>query len=166
MIEQIRDNPQSRRILMSAWNPADLRYMALPPCHVLYHVRVIGGKLKAFLYQRSCDVFLGVPFNIASYATLTHMIAHVTGLEAAEFVHQLGDVHLYENHVEQAQTQVDRMLTDAFPTLEITKDTDDIEQIDYDGNSCSGNSPEDKVYGDFTVSGYRSYPTIKAEVAV
>ncbi|MSP17520.1 MAG: thymidylate synthase [Myxococcales bacterium] len=108
VIAEIRDNPGSRRLMVSAWNPADVPRMKLPPCHALFQFYVDDGRLSCQLYQRSADVFLGVPFNIASYALLTHMVAHVTGLAVGEFVHTLGDLHLYENHVEQADTQLAR----------------------------------------------------------
>ena len=106
MIDEIRGDPDSRRLVVSAWNVADLPDMALPPCHVLFQFYVAGGKLSCQLYQRSADVFLGVPFNIASYALLTMMVAQVTELEPGEFIHTLGDAHLYDNHLEQAQTQL------------------------------------------------------------
>ena len=108
VVREIRENPQSRRLIVSAWNPADVDRMALPPCHCLFQFFVADGRLSCQLYQRSGDLFLGVPFNIASYALLTHMVAQVTGLEPGEFVHTLGDAHLYANHFEQAREQVRR----------------------------------------------------------
>ncbi|MFT6396536.1 MAG: thymidylate synthase [Bradymonadia bacterium] len=108
VVYSIRDNPDSRRHIVSAWNPADVDRMALPPCHALFQFYVADGRLSCQLYQRSADIFLGVPFNIASYALLTHMVAQVTGLKVGDFVHTFGDVHLYSNHVEQAQTQLER----------------------------------------------------------
>ena len=108
LISQIRDNPESRRLMLSAWNPADLPDMALPPCHCLFQFFVADGRLSCQLYQRSADIFLGVPFNIASYALLTHMIAAVCGLKPGEFVHTLGDAHLYANHFDQAREQLTR----------------------------------------------------------
>lgn len=149
-VELIRRDPDSRRIVVSAWNPADLPRMALAPCHCLFQFYVAGGRLSCQLYQRSADVFLGVPFNIASYALLTMMIARVTGLELGEFVHAFGDVHLYSNHVEQARTQLAREPRSA-PTMHI------------------GRSPEsvfDFHYEDFELRGYDPHPRIKAPVAV
>src|SRR5690606_32209687 len=108
VVQSIRDNPDSRRHIVSAWNVADIEDMALPPCHTLFQFYVADGKLSCQLYQRSADVFLGVPFNIASYALLTHMVAQVTGLEVGDVVHTFGDAHLYTNHVEQARTQLER----------------------------------------------------------
>ena len=107
-VERIRKNPDSRRLLVTAWNPADVDKMALPPCHCLFQFYVANGKLSCQLYQRSADIFLGVPFNIASYALLTHMMAHVTGLKVGEFVHTLGDAHIYLNHLEQIEEQLSR----------------------------------------------------------
>ena len=108
VIEQIRKNPDSRRLIVSAWNPAQVDAMKLPPCHTLFQFQVMGGQLHCQLYQRSADIFLGVPFNIASYALLTHMVAHVTDLSVGEFVHTFGDLHLYDNHVEPAKKQLSR----------------------------------------------------------
>ena len=110
MVEQIKKNPDSRRLIVSAWNPALVDEMALPPCHALFQFYVANGKLSCQLYQRSADIFLGVPFNIASYALLTMMMAQVCGLEAGEFIHTFGDAHLYSNHIEQAQLQLSRDL--------------------------------------------------------
>ena len=148
--EQIRTNPASRRHIVSAWNPADVDDMALPPCHCLFQFFVAEGKLSCQLYQRSADVFLGVPFNIASYALLTLMMAQVTGLEPGEFVHTFGDVHLYLNHVDQAREQLSREPY-PFPTMTLAAKTDlfDFEYPD-----------------DFKLEGYAAWPHIKAEVAV
>ncbi len=146
----IRRDPDSRRIVVSAWNPADLPRMALAPCHCLFQFYVADGRLSCQLYQRSADVFLGVPFNIASYALLTMMIAQVTGLGLGDFVHTFGDVHLYSNHVEQARTQLAREPR-PLPTMHI------------------GRSPEsvfDFRYEDFELRGYEPHPRIKAPVAV
>ena len=149
VVEAIRTNPSSRRHIVSAWNPADVDDMALPPCHCLFQFFVANGKLSCQLYQRSADVFLGVPFNIASYALLTLMMAKVTGYEPGEFVHSFGDVHLYLNHVEQAKEQLSRAPL-PFPTMHIADKTD--------------------LFGfaweDFRLEGYQAHPHIKAEVAV
>ncbi|CAN5171607.1 thymidylate synthase [soil metagenome] len=145
----IKANPSSRRHIVSAWNPADVDDMALPPCHCLFQFFVAEGKLSCQLYQRSADVFLGVPFNIASYALLTLMMAQVTGLEPGEFVHTFGDVHLYLNHVDQAKEQLSRAPY-PFPTMRIAPKTD-LFGFDYE---------------DFKLEGYQAHPHIKAEVAV
>ena len=150
VIDQIRNNPDSRRIIVSAWNVAELEKMALPPCHVLFQFYVANGRLSCQLYQRSADIFLGVPFNIASYALLTHMIAHVTGLEPGEFIHTLGDAHLYLNHLEQARTQLAREPR-PLPRLRIRRQVQDI---------------DDYRYEDFEITGYDPHPHIKAPVAV
>lgn len=150
VIESIKHNPDSRRHIVSAWNPEDVPHMALPPCHTLFQFYVADGKLSCQLYQRSADVFLGVPFNIASYALLTHVIAHETGLEVGEFVHTFGDVHIYSNHVEQVQLQLSREVKPA-PTLQIRSSKTSI--FDYD-------------ISDFTLLGYDPHPAIKAPVAV
>lgn len=150
VIDQIRSNPDSRRMLVSAWNVADLPEMALMPCHALFQFYVADGKLSCQLYQRSADVFLGVPFNIASYALLTMMIAQVCGLQAGEFIHTFGDVHLYSNHVEQARIQLSRTPYPS-PAMRINPDR---KQID------------DFVFEDFELLNYQSHPHIKAEVAV
>ncbi len=149
-VRMIRETPASRRILVSAWNVADLPRMALPPCHVLFQFYVAKGRLSCQLYQRSADVFLGVPFNIASYSLLTHMIAHVTGLQAGEFIHTLGDAHLYRNHLEQARLQLERepMLP---PALVFARDLNDLAEFRYD---------------DIRIEGYRAHPPIKAAVSV
>lgn len=149
VVEAIRKNPNSRRHIVSAWNPADVEDMALPPCHCLFQFFVADGKLSCQLYQRSADVFLGVPFNIASYALLTMMVAKVTGLQPGEFVHTFGDAHLYLNHLDQAKTQLAREPY-AFPTMTLA-DKDDLFAFEL---------------GDFQVEGYQAHPTIKAPIAV
>ncbi len=146
----IRTNPHSRRHIVSAWNPADVDDMALPPCHCLFQFHVGEGRLNCQLYQRSADVFLGVPFNIASYALLTMMMAQVTGLKPGHFVHTLGDAHLYLNHLDQARLQLTRTPR-ALPTMQLNPDRTDI---------------FDWVYEDFSLLGYEPYPHIKAPVAV
>jgi len=146
---QIRANPNSRRHIVSAWNPADVEDMALPPCHCLFQFFVAEGRLSCQLYQRSADVFLGVPFNIASYALLTLMMAQVTGLEPGEFVHTLGDAHLYLNHIDQARTQLARTPF-APPTMTLAPKSD-LFGFDYE---------------DFTLTGYKAHPGIKAPIAV
>ncbi|ETR79196.1 thymidylate synthase [Afipia sp. P52-10] len=150
VVAAIKTNPNSRRLIVSAWNPADVEQMALPPCHCLFQFYVANGKLSCQLYQRSADVFLGVPFNIASYALLTMMIAQVTGLKAGEFIHTLGDAHLYANHLEQAHLQLSRAPR-ALPTMAINPAVKDIFGFRYE---------------DFTLAGYDPHPHIKAEVAV
>lgn len=150
VIEQIRNNPDSRRLIVNAWNVGEIEDMALPPCHFAFQFYVANGKLSCQLYQRSGDVFLGVPFNIASYALLTHMIAHVTGLEVGEFVHTIGDAHIYTNHIAKVKTQLEREAR-ALPTLTITKDTDDIDAITAD---------------DIILSNYDPHPKIQAKVAI
>jgi thymidylate synthase len=150
VIEMIRRNPDSRRLIVSAWNPADVDKMALPPCHCLFQFYVAGGKLSCQLYQRSADVFLGVPFNIASYALLTMMVAQVTGLRPGDFVHSLGDAHLYSNHLEQARLQLTRP-TRPLPVMKINPAVKDIFAFRYQ---------------DFVLEGYDPHPHIKAEVAV
>ena len=149
LIEGLKTNPSSRRHIVSAWNPADVDDMALPPCHCLFQFFVADGKLSCQLYQRSADVFLGVPFNIASYALLTMMMARVVGLEPGEFVHTFGDAHLYLNHIEQAKTQLAREPL-PFPTLKIA-DKRDLFAFEYE---------------DFALEGYAPHPHIKAPVAV
>ncbi|HEY0788403.1 MAG TPA: thymidylate synthase [Thermoanaerobaculia bacterium] len=148
--EQIRTNPDSRRHVVSAWNVADLDRMALQPCHALFQFHVANGKLSCQLYQRSADVFLGVPFNIASYALLTHMVAQVTGLVPGDFVHTFGDVHLYLNHIEQAKEQLTRDPR-PLPTLKMNRDVTSIFDFRYE---------------DFTIEGYDPHPAIKAPIAV
>lgn len=150
LIEGLRSNPDSRRHIVSAWNVADLEQMALPPCHCLFQFWVADGGLSCQLYQRSADVFLGVPFNIASYAMLTMMVAQVCGLEAREFVHTFGDVHLYLNHIEQAKTQLARQPR-PLPTLHINRDVQSIFDFRFE---------------DFRLDGYDPYPGIKAPIAV
>jgi thymidylate synthase len=150
LVERIRADPDSRRLIVTAWNPADVDRMALPPCHCLFQFYIAEGRLSCQLYQRSADVFLGVPFNIASYALLTHMIAHVTGLRPGDFVHTLGDAHLYLNHLDQADEQLKRTPL-ALPRLVIRRDVAALEDFRYE---------------DFEVAGYQAHPHIKAPVAV
>jgi len=150
VVEQIKRNPDSRRLIVTAWNPADVDKQALPPCHCLFQFYVAEGKLSCQLYQRSGDIFLGVPFNIASYALLTMMMAQVTGLAPGVFVHTLGDAHLYANHLEQARIQLARTPRQ-LPTMRINPDVHSI---------------FDFVYDDFALEGYDPHPHIKAEVAV
>ena len=150
VVRQIRQNPDSRRLIVSAWNPAEVDDMALPPCHALFQFYVANGKLSCQLYQRSADIFLGVPFNIASYALLTMMMAQVCGLQAGEFVHTLGDAHLYQNHLEQARLQLTREPR-KLPTMRINPAVRDIFAFKFD---------------DFTLSDYDPHPHIKAEVSV
>jgi thymidylate synthase len=149
VVRAIRESPDSRRHIVTAWNPADIDKMALPPCHCLFQFHVAGGRLSCQLYQRSADLFLGVPFNIASYALLTAMVAKVTGLEPGEFIHTLGDAHLYLNHLDQAALQIGREPY-AFPTLRLAE-RDDLFAFE----------PED-----ITLEGYRAHPAIKAPIAV
>jgi thymidylate synthase len=146
----IQRNPDSRRLIVSAWNPADVDKMALPPCHCLFQFYVANGKLSCQLYQRSADVFLGVPFNIASYALLTMMVAQVAGLNPGDFVHSLGDAHLYSNHLEQARLQLARPKR-PLPTMTINPEVKDIFAFRYE---------------DFKLENYNPHPHIKAEVAV
>jgi thymidylate synthase len=150
LIEQIKRNPDSRRLMVSAWNPADVDQMALPPCHTMFQFYVSNGELSCQLYQRSADVFLGVPFNIASYALLTMMVAQVCGLKAKAFVHTFGDAHIYSNHVEQAKLQLSRDPR-PLPQMRINP---------------AVNSIFDFQYEDFTLENYDPHPHIKAEVAV
>ncbi len=149
-VETLKTNPDSRRIIVSAWNPADIPDMALAPCHCLFQFYVADGKLSCQLYQRSADIFLGVPFNIASYALLTVMMAQVTGLEPGEFVHTFGDAHLYLNHLEQANLQLQRSPR-ALPRLAINPDVHSIFDFKFE---------------DFALTGYDPHPHIKAPVAV
>lgn len=149
-IRQIKETPDSRRILVNAWNVGQLDEMKLPPCHILYQFYVANGKLSLQLYQRSADIFLGVPFNIASYALLLMMVAQVTGLEPGTFVHTLGDAHLYLNHIEQAELQLTREPR-PLPKMELNPHRTKI---------------EDFIYEDFTLSGYDPHPHIKGEVSV
>jgi thymidylate synthase len=150
LIDEIRRNPDSRRLVISAWNVADLDKMALQPCHTMFQFHVAGGKLSCQLYQRSGDIFLGVPFNIASYALLTHMVAQVCGLEAGDFVHTLGDAHLYLNHFDQAREQLTRT-PHALPTLRLNPDVTSIFDFRYE---------------DVSIEGYTADKAIKAPVAV
>lgn len=150
VLDQIRDDPQSRRMIVSAWNVADLEAMVLPPCHLLFQFYVAEGRLSCQLYQRSADVFLGVPFNIASYALLVHMLAHVAQLEVGELIHTLGDAHLYRNHLEQARTQLARHPRPR-PRLEIRRRVHDLSEF---------------VFDDFQLVDYDPHPHIKAPVAV
>ena len=150
VVEGIRSNPDSRRLIVSAWNPAEVDRMALPPCHCLFQFCVAEGKLSCQLYQRSADIFLGVPFNIASYALLTMMIAQVTGLKPGDFIHTLGDTHLYLNHMDQARLQLGRDPR-PLPRMAINPEVGSI---------------FDFVYDDFVLEGYDPHPHIKAEVAV
>ena len=149
-VDMITSDPDSRRIIVSAWNVADIERMALPPCHALFQFYVADGKLSCQLYQRSADVFLGVPFNIASYALLTLMMAHVTGLEPGEFVHTLGDAHLYSNHIEQAREQLKRQPYPR-PVMQLNDAVKDIFSFSYE---------------DFELSGYRAHSHIAAPIAV
>jgi thymidylate synthase len=150
LIDQIKNNPDSRRLLVVAFNPGVVDQMALPPCHAFFQFYVADGKLSCQLYQRSADIFLGVPFNIASYALLTMMIAQVTGLEPGEFVHTFGDAHLYSNHIEQAKEQLAR---EPFPLPEMRINPDITNIFDF-------------TYEDFELVGYEAHPHIKAPVAV
>jgi thymidylate synthase len=150
LLHEIRNNPDSRRLIVSAWNPADLDRMALAPCHCLFQFYVADGRLSCQLYQRSADVFLGVPFNIASYALLTHMIAQVTNLQPGDFVHTLGDAHLYRNHLEQARLQLSREAR-TLPTLRLNPGVRSL--FDFRGD-------------DVAIENYDPHPHIKAPVAV
>ncbi len=150
VLDEIRTNPNSRRLIVSAWNPADVNEMALPPCHCLFQFNVMDGKLNCQLYQRSADIFLGVPFNIASYALLTLMMARATGLKPGEFVHTFGDAHLYLNHVEQAKLQLSREPL-PLPTMVMNPDKTDLFGWEFE---------------DFKVENYQAHAHIKAPVAV
>jgi thymidylate synthase len=150
VVTQIRRNPDSRRLIVTAWNPADIGKMALPPCHCLFQFYVAEGRLSCQLYQRSADVFLGVPFNIGSYALLTMAVAQVTGLKPGEFIHTLGDAHLYLNHLEQARLQLSRAPR-RLPRMLINPAATDLFALRFE---------------DFTLEGYEPHPHIKAEVAV
>ena len=150
LVHQIRTNPNSRRLIVSAWNPAEVDHMALPPCHCLFQFYVADGRLSCQLYQRSADIFLGVPFNIASYALLTLMIAQVTGLKPGEFVHTLGDAHLYHNHFDQARQQLGRT-PHRLPVMELNPAVTDLFAFTYE---------------DFRLVGYEAAPSIKAPIAV
>ena len=150
LIEMIKTNPDSRRLMLSAWNPADVPNMALPPCHCLFQFHVANGKLSCQLYQRSADIFLGVPFNIASYALLTHMIAHVCQLEVGDFVHSLGDAHIYHNHFDQVKEQLQRT-PGALPQLVFHNPPDKLEDFRFEM---------------IEIINYEAAPTIKAPIAV
>lgn len=150
LIHDIEHNPNSRRLIVSAWNPGEIDQMALPPCHCLFQFYVSNGKLSCQLYQRSADIFLGVPFNIASYALLTMMIAKVTNLEPGEFIHTLGDAHIYQNHLPQVKMQLEREER-TLPTLHITRDVKSIFDFTFD---------------DFVLENYDPHPHIKGEVSV
>src|SRR3954447_8681757 len=150
VMDEIKRNPDSRRLLVSAWNVADLDRMALQPCHALFQFYVAGGRLSCQLYQRSADVFLGVPFNIASYALLTLMIAQVCGLQPGEFIHSFGDVHVYNNHLEQVKLQLSRSPF-PLPQMKLNPAVKDIFNFNFE---------------DFTLENYQSHPSIKAPVAV
>ena len=150
VVDSLRNNPNSRRHIVCAWNPGEINQMALPPCHALFQFYVANGKLSCQLYQRSADLFLGVPFNIASYALLTQMIAQVCDLEAHEFVHTFGDLHLYKNHLDQAKEQLSRTPR-AQPTMRINPEVKNL---------------NDFVYEDFSLENYDPHPTIKAPISV
>ena len=150
VIQQIKNNPDSRRLIVSAWNVGVIPQMALPPCHAFFQFYVADGKLSCQLYQRSADIFLGVPFNIASYALLTHMVAQVCNLQVGEFIHTLGDAHLYTNHLEQAKLQITRDFRD-LPQLKMNPSIKDIFEFKFE---------------DFSIEGYDPHPHIKAAVAV
>ena len=150
VIESIKKSPDSRRHIVSAWNPGEIEKMALPPCHILFQFHVASGKLSCQLYQRSCDIFLGVPFNIASYALLTMMVAQATGLRPGEFIHTLGDAHIYLNHIEQVRLQLTREPYD-LPVLTLNPEVKDILNFRYE---------------DFSLSGYNAHPHIKGEISV
>ena len=150
VIAQIKKNPDSRRLIVSAWNPGEIEAMALPPCHALFQFYVADGALSCQLYQRSADLFLGVPFNIASYALLTLMVAQVCGLRASEFIHTFGDLHLYANHLEQARLQLTREPR-PLPTMRLNPDVRDIHGFRFE---------------DFALEGYDPHPAIKAPIAV
>lgn len=150
IVNAIKNNPDSRRIIVSAWNVAEVEHMALPPCHAFFQFYVADGKLSCQLYQRSADIFLGVPFNIASYALLTMMVAQVCGLQYGDFIHTLGDAHLYNNHIEQSKLQLSRE-PKKLPVMEINPEVRDIFSFKYE---------------DFTLKGYDPHPHIKGAVAV
>ncbi|GHO97898.1 thymidylate synthase 2 [Reticulibacter mediterranei] len=150
VVDEIRRNPNSRRLIVSAWNPVEIDEMALPPCHCLFQFYVAEGRLSCQLYQRSGDTFLGIPFNIASYALLTHMIAHVTGLQPGEFVHTIGDAHLYLNHIDQVKLQLTRNPL-PLPTLELNPEVRSI---------------FDFTFQDIKILNYQAHPNIKGAIAV
>lgn len=149
VLEMIKKKPDSRRLIVSAWNPEDVPSMALPPCHTMFQFYVAHGQLSCQLYQRSCDIFLGGPFNIAGYALLTHLMANECGLQVGEFVHTVGDAHIYQNHIEQVKTQLARE-PKSLPELTLTK----------------GKSLFEMELSDMTLTGYDPHPAIKAPVAV
>jgi len=144
VLAMLKTNSDSRRLLVSAWNPADVSKMALPPCHSLFQFYVAGGRLSCQLYQRSADVFLGVPFNIASYALLTHMVAHVSGLEVGDFVHTMGDAHLYLNHLDAAEEQLKRA-PKPLPQLELINPPDTLEEFTFDHINITGYDPHPHI---------------------
>ncbi|MBL4917649.1 thymidylate synthase [Szabonella alba] len=150
LLEMIRKSPDSRRLIVSAWNPGEVDQMALPPCHTLWQVRILGGKLHLQLYQRSADMFLGVPFNIASYALLAQMLAQVTGYRPGHFIHSIGDAHIYSNHMDQVTEQLSRAPR-ALPVMRLNPDVTDLFAFRYE---------------DFTLDGYDPHPAIRAPVAV
>lgn len=150
VIESIKKNPDSRRLIVSAWNVADIEQMKLPPCHAFFQFYVANGKLSCQLYQRSADIFLGVPFNIASYALLTHMVAQVCNLKVGDFIHTLGDAHIYSNHMEQVNLQLSRPFK-SLPTLKMNPEIKDIFEFKFE---------------DFSIEGYDPHPAIKGAVAV
>ena len=150
LIEGLKNNPDSRRHIVSAWNPADVDDMALPPCHTMFQFYVVDGRLSCQLYQRSGDTFLGIPFNIASYALLTMMVAQVCGLQPGDFVHTIGDAHIYLNHIEQVKLQLSRNPY-PLPTMKINPEVKDIFSFKYE---------------DFTLENYQCHPTIKGEISV
>ena len=150
IVESIKNNPDSRRHIVSAWNVGEIKNMALPPCHILFQFYVANGKLSCQLYQRSADIFLGVPFNIASYALLTMMLAQVTGLKLGEFIHTLGDAHIYLNHIEQVNLQLKRKTFD-LPNMYINPDVKSIFDFKFD---------------DFELRNYKAHPSIKGEISV
>jgi len=150
VINNIRISPDSRRLIVSAWNVGEIEKMALPPCHILFQFYVAGGRLSCQLYQRSCDIFIGIPFNIASYALLTLMVAHVTGLKPGEFIHTLGDAHIYLNHIDQVKLQLSREPY-PLPRMEINPSVKDISLFRYE---------------DFTLTGYIAHPHIKGDISV
>jgi thymidylate synthase len=150
LVEMIKATPDSRRLIVSAWNPSDIPLMALPPCHTMWQVRILNGRLHLQLYQRSADMFLGVPFNIASYALLLQMLAHVTGYEPGDFIHTLGDAHIYSNHMDQVRLQLGRT-PKALPIIQIKRKVTSIFDFRYE---------------DFEITGYDPDPLIRAPVAV
>jgi thymidylate synthase len=150
VIQRIKEKPNCRRLIVSAWNPADIEDMKLPPCHCFFQFKVYGNKLSLQLYQRSADMFLGVPFNIASYAALLMIVAKMTNLVPHQFIHTFGDAHIYLNHIEQVREQLNRP-TFALPSLEITKDVQDPSLLNYE---------------DFKLTNYNPWPEIKAKVSI